>query len=302
MSMPVSAVGFNPWLYQEYSRDFGLGSTPGTYDASVGGNMSYMMPGMGMPSMGMGMPGMGYGMYGMGMYPPYTKSYLDYMNMDYKERLAYDHDYKQTSREYTVLDAKNAKQYAIFGDNATGNISEACQALEYVVIHGQTDQIPHQFSRIVLALKASPLYDKLQESGAYTKEQIDLQLVNAAKNHFKTATGQDLDHLMYENCKGNFGNGLVNVLTFGGGQNNSREEIEAKMKGTLPDKNTDRIKTWGKVAGTATYTAAGAGIAYGIGCAIASGAAAGSFVPGIGTAIGAVVGLGIGIVGWLASK
>lgn len=51
------------------------------------------------------------GIYGGGMYggygfmmPRYSQAYLNYINMDYKDRLNYDHAYNQAAREFNHVD------------------------------------------------------------------------------------------------------------------------------------------------------------------------------------------------------
>ena len=73
-----------------FYQHFGLGNVP-VYDMTINGAMG----GMTNPY-AMGMYGMG-GMYGMNQ--EYWPQYLKYLNMDYKDRLAYDYDIRNLSRE-----------------------------------------------------------------------------------------------------------------------------------------------------------------------------------------------------------
>ncbi len=292
----IGYAGFNPyamaqqqqWLYSQYANDFGLGGAPG-YNM----NMQYTMPGM----YGMGMPGMYGGMgMGMGMYPQFAKSYIDYVNMTPIDRLSHDHEYNQAAREYNAKDSKNAKQHAVLGDGMTGDIDRGVDGTVDAIINGQTDKISRQFERIVIALKTSPLYDKLKADGSYSEHQIEEQIRKAAMRHFQAGTGQDITQMIDEHCDGAVKNGFLNTLTFGSAQVTSKEETKSKILGTDPPSNIKALKNVGKVGGATAYAAAGA-VAGTVISGIVSGAAAGSFVPGLGTAIGAGVGLVIGIVG-----
>ncbi len=282
MTNPISGLGYpnyfsaqaavspaiQPWLMSETARDFGL-ATPPVYNLQMDINSAYAG---GLYGGGM------YGGYGF-MMPRYSKAYLDYINMDYKDRLHYDHEYNQAAREFNHAESRSAKQYAALEDGETGNISMACRSLQAAITDGDTDQVVREFERIVNALKASPIYDKLRAEGAYTPEQIELQLRDTAFRQFHAATGQDLTEMISSKCDGAIANGFFNTITFGNSQKYSKEEMISKLYGKNPPKSTDALKFTGKVGGV--LAAAGAGAL--VGCAFGG--------PLIGGVIGAVVGV-----------
>lgn len=268
------------YLNQQYANDYGFAQTP-VYDLPMDVNMGYGFPGYGGGGGGMGM---GYGMgMGMGMMPRYSQAYLNYINMDYKDRLAYDHQYNQDAREYNFLETRGAQQYSALQDGQTGNISMTCRALQNAIREGDTDQISAQFNRIVTSLKATPIYDKLKQEGAYTESEIDLQLRETAFRQFQAATGQDISEMVDADCDGNIANGFFNTLSFGNAQKNSKEEIISKLYGKEPPAKTQIEKAAGKTAGVLTYAATGTGIGFMIGGLV--GAVAGGIV---GTVMGVV--------------
>lgn len=287
MTYPISGLGYpnyfsaqatasanaQPWLNAETANSFGL-ATPPVYNLQMDVNSGY----------GSGMYGGGYGGYGMGMgfmMPRYSKAYLDYINMDYKDRLNYDHQYNQAARDFSFREGQSAKQFAALSDGQTGNISMACRSLQAAITDGDTDQVVREFERIVNALKATPIYDKLRAEGAHTPEQIDLQIRDTAFRQFQAATGQDLTEMISARCDGAVANGFFNTITFGNSQKYSKEEMISKLYGKNPPKATQALKVTGKVGG----------VLVGIG----AGAAVGSLFGGplIGGVIGGIIG-GIG--------
>lgn len=98
--------------------------------------------------------------------------------------------------------------------------------------------------------------------------------------------GRPLMEDIRENCRGSFGTGFMNTLTFGWSDKTSSEDIIAEATGSeIGNKERDK-KTAGKVAGA---LAAGA----------AAGVTAGMF---LGPVVGVVVGLGAGIFSLFSSK
>lgn len=293
MTMPIGGIGYpdyfsaqafpsaagQPWLNQQTADDFGFAQNP-VYNLGMNYNAGYGYPGMGM-GMGGGY-GMGMGM-GMGMMPRYSQSYIDYVNMDYKDRLSYDHDYNQAAREFNFKEGRNAKQYSALADGETGNISMTCRALNAAIVDGDTDQVVGQFRRIVNSLKASPIYDKLKAEGAYTDEEIDLQLKDTAFRQFQAATGQDLTQLIDANCDSSIANGFFRTISLGNSQHYSKEEMISKLYEKPLPHSTNVKKMAGKTAGVLTY--------------IGAGAALGSLAGPIGTGVGAVVGGAMGLFG-----
>ncbi len=281
MTYPISGLGYpnyfsaqataspaaQPWLMAETARDFGL-ATPPVYNLQMDVNSAY--------NTGMYGGGM-YGGYGF-MMPRYSQAYLNYINMDYKDRLNYDHAYNQAAREFNHAESRSAKQFAALEDGETGNISMACRSLQAAITDGDTDQVVREFERIVNALKASPIYDKLIAEGARTPEQIDLQLRDTAFRQFQAATGQDLTEMISAKCDGAIANGFFNTITFGNGQKYSKEEMISKLYGKNPPKSTQALKVTGKVGGV--LAAAGTG-------ALVGSAFGGPLVGGV---IGAIVG------------
>ena len=267
-------------LNAEFYRDFGLGTAP-VYDLPINVNMGFGIPGGMGGSYGM------YGMYGMGMNPlaMMSQQYLKYMNMDYKDRLAYDYDLRNVAREQYYQEGKSAKNYASATDGLTGSIREACNSLQTVIIEGQSDQIIHQFERIVETLRHSPLYTRLQEEFKDDPARLEMTLRNCAKEQFHAVTGQDLKAMIQENCDGAVSNAFWNTITFGNGQTYSKEEIIAKMEGSEAPKGEKAKKVVGKIGGVTAAMGTGAAI----------GAVVGAGLPG--AIVGAVVGGIAGILG-----
>ncbi len=259
----------------DMARDFGLNTAP-VYNLPLDVTMGF----------GGGYGG-AFGMYGMGMYNPammMSPRYLEYINMDYKDRLAYDSDLRDTAREYKYQEDLSAKNYAFASDQLTGAIRTACNALQTVVVEGESDQIVYQFERIVNALRRSPLAEKFKEQFNGDPTSAEMALRNAAFEQFQAATGQDLKAMIQQHCDGTLANSFWNTITFGNAQTFSAEEIIAKLEGSHAPKSEGSKKIFGKVGGTTATTLAGAGI--------------GTLIcPGFGTAIGAGVGLIAGVVG-----
>ena len=273
MSATATASGnglteLNAGFYQH----FGLGNVP-VYDMSIAGSMA-----------GMGNP---YAIGGMGMYgmnQQYWPQYLKYMNMDYKDRLAYDYDLRNIAREQYYQEGKDAKNYASATDGLTGSIREACNALQTVVIEGESDQIVAQFERIVNTLRQSPLYTRLQQEFKDDPAMLELTLRNCAREQFHAVTGQDLKALIQQNCDGALGNAFWNTISFGNAQTYSAEDIIAKMEGSQTPKSTRTKEVVGKVGGVTATTGTGAAI--------------GACVGGpIGAVVGGVAGFIAGILG-----
>lgn len=265
-------------LNADYARDFGLNMPP-VYDLPMNVGM-----GFGNPAMMGGMYGMGMG---MGMPYGFSQQYLKYMNMDYKDRLAYDLELRNAARENQYTEGKAAKNYASANDGLTGSIREACNTLQTVIIEGESDQIVNKFEGIVDMLRRSPLYTRLKEEFKDDPVALEKTLRNCAREQFQAATGQDLKGMLQENCDSALANSFWNTISFGNAQTYSSEDIIAKMEGSQTPKSVRTKKVIGKIGGC-TATAA-------------TGALIGSVVPGIGTAIGAGVGLVAGIIGSLCS-
>lgn len=279
MTLPISGLGYpnygamtaipsangQPWLNQQYMQDFGFAQNP-VYDLNVAGNFG------------------GYGMgMGMGMMPRYSNAYLKYINMDYKDRLGYDHEYNQAAREFNFQEGRSAKQYAALADGETGNIAMTCRSLNAAIVDGDTDQVVREFNRIVNCLKTSPIYDKLKKDGSYSEEQIDWQLRETAFRQFQAATGQDLTQIIDQSCDSSIANGFFSTLSFGNSQHYSKEEMISKLYGKATPHTTAVKKAAGKAAGVMTYAATGALI----GCAI----------PVVGPIAGGAIGAVAGIIG-----
>lgn len=275
MSATATASGnglteLNAGFYQH----FGLGNVP-VYDMSIAGSMA----GMGNPY---AIGGMGMGMYGMNQ--QYWPQYLKYMNMDYKDRLAYDYDLRNIAREQYYQEGKDAKNYASATDGLTGSIREACNALQTVVIEGESDQIVAQFERIVNTLRQSPLYTRLQQEFKDDPSMLELTLRNCAREQFHAVTGQDLKALIQQNCDGALGNAFWNTISFGNAQTYSAEDIIAKMEGSQTPKSTRTREVVGKVGGVTATTGTGAAI--------------GACVGGpVGAIVGGIAGLIAGVIG-----
>ncbi len=273
MSAMATASGnglteLNAGFYQH----FGLGNVP-VYDMSMAGSMA-----------GMGNP---YAIGGMGMYgmnQQYWPQYLKYMNMDYKDRLAYDYDLRNIAREQYYQEGKDAKNYASATDGLTGSIREACNALQTVVIEGESDQIVAQFERIVNTLRQSPLYTRLQQEFKDNPAMLELTLRNCAREQFHAVTGQDLKALIQQNCDSALGNAFWNTISFGNAQTYSAEDIIAKMEGSQTPKSTRTKEVVGKVGGVTATTGTGAAI--------------GACVGGpVGAIVGGIAGLIAGVIG-----
>lgn len=255
-------------LNAEYARDFGL-NIPPVYNLPLDVNMGY-----GFPS------GMYGGYYGMGMNPylMLNQQYLKYMNMDYKDRLAYDLELRNLARENMYTEGKSAKNYASATDGLTGSIREACNSLQTVIIEGETDQIVKQFEAIVDMLKRSPLYVRLQEEFKDDPVALEKTLRNCAREQFQAVTGQDLKAMIQENCDSSLANAFWKTISFGNAQTYSSEDIIAKMEGTETPKSVKSKKVIGKIGGVTATTATGTAIG------------------AIGGPVGALIGAGVGCV------
>lgn len=265
-------------LDAEYARDFGLGIPP-VYNLPLNVNMGY----------GAGMYGGMYGMgMGMGMRTPYgfSQQYLKYMNMEYKDRLAYDLELRNAARENLYTEGKSAKNYAAATDGLTGSIREACNTLQTVIIEGESDQIVRHFEGIVDMLRRSPLYERLKAEFKDDPIALEKTLRNCAREQFQATTGQDLKAMIQQNCDSALANSFWNTITFGNSQTYSAEEITAKMEGSSTPRSVNSKKVIGKVGGVTATTATGAVIGT-------------AFCPGLGTFIGAGVGLVAGVIGSL---
>lgn len=262
-------------LNAEYARDFGLGM-PQVYNLPLDVNMGF----------GGGIYGgmyNGMGMYGMGMYNPYMMSqqYLKYMNMDYKDRLAYDAELRQLAREHYYTEGKDAKNYASATDGLAGSIREACNSLQTVVVEGQSDQIVEQFEKIVEMIRRSPLYERLKEEFQHDPVALEKTLRDCAKMQYQAVTGQDLKAMIQENCDGAIANGFWNALSFGNAQSYTAEEVIARLEGSEAPKSDKIKKVFGKVGATTVTAGTGALI----------GAIGGPVGAAIGAGVGAVVGI-----------
>ena len=214
-------------LNSDFARDFGLNTAP-IYNLPLDVSMGFG----GVYGGGMGM---GMGMYGMGMYNPYrmmSPRYLEYLNMDFKDRLAYDADLRNTAREMQYTEGKSSKNYASATDGLTGSIREACNALQTVIIEGESDQIVTQFERIVNSLRHSPLYTRLQEEFKDDPTRLEMTLRNCAKEQFQAVTGQDLKAMIQQNCDSSLANSFWNTISFGNAQTYSAEEVIAHIEGS----------------------------------------------------------------------
>ena len=269
-------------LAADYARDFGLGTSP-VYNLPISSSMGYgynmgMYPGMGM----------------MGMMNPYmmpTQQYLEYPNMDFKDRLNYDRELRDLARESSYTEGKSAKNYAAATDGLTGSIREACNALQTVVVEGESDQIVTQFERIVNSLRHSPLYERLQNEFKDDPVRLEMTLRNCAKEQFQAATGQDLKAMIQEHCDSELVNSFWNTISFGNAQKYSAEDIIAKIEGSQTPKATSGKKIVGKVGG----------VLAGMGAGAAAGVAIGAIGGPIGWVGGLIIGGVAGLVGALTS-
>lgn len=258
-----------------FYQHFGLGNVP-VYDMTINGAMG----GMTNPY-AMGMYGMG-GMYGMNQ--EYWPQYLKYLNMDYKDRLAYDYDLRNIAREQYYQEGKDAKNYASATDGLTGSIREACNALQTVVVEGESDQIVEQFERIVNTLRQSPLYTRLQQEFKDNPVMLEMTLRNCAKEQFQAVTGQDLKAMIQQHCDGTVSNAFWNTISFGNAQRYSTEEVIAKIEGSEAPKSEKTRALVGKIGGATATTGAGAAIGFMVGGPI-------------GAVVGGAAGLIAGIIG-----
>lgn len=257
-----------------FYQHFGLGNVP-VYDMSIRGAAGGMTNPYAMGAMGMGM---------YGINPQYWPQYLKYMNMDYKDRLAYDYDLRNLAREQYYQEGKDAKNYASATDGLTGSIREACNSLQTVVIEGESDQIVEQFERIVNTLRQSPLYTRLQQEFKDNPAMLEMTLRNCAKEQFQAVTGQDLKAMIQQNCDGTLANSFWNTITFGNAQKYSSEEVIAKMEGSEPPKSEKTKSLAGKIGGTTATTGTGAAIGFMVGGPI-------------GALVGGAAGLIAGVIG-----
>lgn len=269
-------------LAADYARDFGLGTSP-VYNLPIDVSMGYgynmgMYPGMGM----------------MGMMNPYmmpTKQYLEYLNMDFKDRLNYDQELRDIARENSYTDGKSSKNYAVATDGLTGSIREACNSLQTVIIEGESDQIVTQFEKIVNSLRNSPLYERLKSEFKDDPVRLEMTLRNCAKEQFQAATGQDMKAMIQEHCDSELVNSFWNTISFGNAQKYSAEDIIAKVEGSQTPKSTKGKQIAGKVGG----------VLAGMGAGAAAGAAIGTIGGPIGWLGGAIIGGIAGLVGAFTS-
>lgn len=273
-------------LAADYARDFGLGTSP-VYNLPIDVSMGYGY------NAGMGMyPGMGMGM--MGLMNPYmmpTKQYLEYLNMDFKDRLEYDQDLRNIARENAYTDGKSSKNYASATDGLTGSIREACNSLQTVIVEGESDQIVTQFERIVNALRNSPLYERLKSEFKDDPARLEMTLRNCAKEQFQAATGQDMKAMIQQHCDSELVNSFWNTISFGNAQNYSAEDVIAKIEGSYSPKSTSGKRIVGKVGG----------VLAGIGTGAVAGLAVGALGGPIGWIGGAIVGGVAGLIGAFTS-
>ena len=259
-------------LNADFARDFGL-NIPPVYNLPLNVNMGYNVGMAGAPGV-IGMPGMG----GMTCPYGYSQQYLKYMNMDYKDRLAYDLELRNLARENYYQEGKAAKNYASAADGLTGSIREACNTLQTVIIEGESDQIVTHFENLIDMLRRSPLYDRLQAEFKDDPVALEKTLRNCAREQFHAVTGQDLKAMIQQHCDGSIANAFWNTVTFGNSQTYSAEEITAKMEGSQPPRSEKTRKVVGKIGGVAATTATGMAIG------------------AIGGPVGAVIGAGVGCV------
>lgn len=272
-AVPGNAGAAQQYLNNEFMKDFGIQNVP-AYNLPMDYSMGYGGAGMYYP----GGMGMGLGLYpGAGM----SRAYLDYINMDYKDRLSYMHQMEELARQNQFESSRSGKQYAVLEDGQTGAIMDSCRSLQAVVVEGETDQIIQQFETVVGMLKATPLYDQLKAQGYHTEQALNRALRNCAYEQFKAATGQDLDTLIHEHCSGAFVNSFKNGMSFGGAQKFSRDDLIARLHGYETPNDVPAAKAVGKAASVTTFVGAGLAV--------------GSLGGPIGAGIGALVGLGVGI-------
>lgn len=265
-------------LNADHYKDYGLGMPP-VYNLPMDVNMGF--GGMG----GMTDP---YSMMGGGMMNPMmmqsmmmSPRYREYINMDFKERLAYDLALRNAARENEYTEGKDAKNYASANDGLTGSIREACNSLQTVIVEGESDQIVQQFEGIVEMLRRSPVYTRLQAEFKDDPETLERTLRNCAREQFQATTGQDLKAMVQEHCDSTLANSFFNTISFGNAQTYSAEDITAKMEGSKTPKTQKTRKVMGKIGGVTA--------------GVAAGAAAGAL---IGNIPGAIIG---GIVGGVAT-
>ncbi len=266
-------------LNADFGEEFGLATTP-LYNLPIDVTMGYNS-----------IYGGGMGMYGMGMYGMYPRMmisprYLEYMNMDYKDRLAYDLDLRNAARENQYTEGKSSKNYASATDGLTGSIREACNSLQTVIVQGESDQIVEQFERIVNTLRHSPLYTRLQEEFKDDPARLEMTLRNCAKEQFQAATGQDLKAMIQQNCDSTLSNAFWNTISFGHAQTYSAEEVIARLEGTEPPKSEKSKKVVGKIGGVTAAAGTGAAIGAVIGFGV-PGAIVGGIIGGIAGIFGA---------------
>ena len=280
---PGNAGAAQDYLNSEFAKDFGIQTVP-SYTLPMDYTLGYGSPYMGAAGIaGSGMMYPGAMGLGLGLYPGrgMSKAYLDYINMDYKQRLAYMHELEHAAMQNRFDTSRTSKQFAVLEDGQVGAIMDACRSLQAVVTEGETDQIVKQFETVVSMLKATPLYDELKAQGYHTERALDRALRNCAYEQFKAATGQDLDQMIHENCSGAFSNSFKNGMSFGGAQKFSREDLIARLHGYETPNDVPAAKALGKTASVATYLGAGAAI--------------GAIGGPVGAVIGGIAGLGVGI-------
>ena len=280
---PGNAGAAQQYLNSEFAKDFGLQTAP-VYTLPMDYTMGYGSPyigAAGVAGSNMMYPG-GMGL-GLGLYPGrgMSQAYLNYINMDYKDRLAYMHELEHTAMQNQFESNRTGKQFAVLEDGQVGAIMDSCRSLQAVVMEGETDQIAKQFETVVSMLRATPLYDELRAQGYHTERALDRALRNCAYEQFKAATGQDLDQMIHEHCSGAFTNSFKNGMSFGGAQKFSREDLIARLHGYETPNDVPTAKALGKAASVTTYLGAGAAI--------------GAIGGPIGAGVGALVGLGVGI-------
>ena len=282
-AVPGNTGAAQQYLNNEFAKDFGCQNVP-VYTLPMDYTMGYGNPYMGEAGvMGSGMMYPGAMGLGLGLYPGrgMSQAYLNYINMDYKDRIAYMQQVEQAARQSQFESNRTGKQYAVLEDGQVGAIMDACRSLQAVVMEGETDQIAQQFETVVSMLKATPLYDQLREQGYHTERALDRALRNCAYEQFKAATGQDLDQMIHDQCSGAFSNSFKNGMTFGGAQKFSREDLIARLHGYEVPNDVPTVKALGKAASVTTY--------------LGTGLAIGSIGGPIGAGVGALVGLGVGL-------
>lgn len=205
--------------------------------------------------------------YNNGSYNPYMMTGMGAVPQslwnDPLGQMNYQYDMGNTANSYMIKN--NAQQVSL---------TDQCNALASVISDGQEDEIMKEFVELENTLKSQPQYAKC----------TDQEIKGIARQYFQAVTGKSLTSAIDQNASGDFATGFKKTFNLFGDDEVSKEDLLSEINGTKLKRGADATKTVGKIAGIATYAAAGAAL--------------GTFIPipVVGNIIGGVAGAAVGIL------